>query len=41
MLIYFTYVNDFQVLEKFTYTSVIIFPKHANNVSKRNLYWNL
>ena len=42
MLIYFTHVNDFQVFEKFTYTTVIIFlKKHANNVSKPNLYWNL
>ena len=27
MLIYFTHVNDFQVVEKFTYTTVIIFLK--------------
>ena len=27
MLIYFTHVNHFQVFEKFTYTTVIIFLK--------------
>ena len=37
MLIYFTYVNDFQVFEKFTYTTVIIFPKTCKQCQQTKL----
>ena len=37
MLIYFTHVNDFQVFEKFTYTTVIIFLKTCKQCQKTKL----
>ena len=37
MLIYSTHVNDFQVFEKFTYTTVIIFLKTCKQCQKTKL----
>ena len=37
ILIHFTHINDFQVFEKFTYTTVIIFPKTRKQCQQTKL----